>query len=180
MNRRVDADYVSTSVSEYVEAYNRFLAAILVSPKEAARASSEVFIGLAETLEKISSKPCPDTRFKLLSSDEPVISLSPSVLHYDGTKLRTDTMSSFYFGLEMNFPRVISLGRDNHEILYDTAEFPTRRIFEDMKLRIQSVTDPCKIRSPSRIHRPPIRITDEMRELMREHPCLKQDNLELL
>jgi hypothetical protein len=182
INGRVPANYHSTSMSEYLDAYASYLDATLKSPDAASRASGATYIGLAASLDKFSPTPCPDANYKLMNPEEPVVTLTPETLYYDPIRgqLCTNTFSKLFFGMETSFPRVISLDRDKHEILYDTAEFPTFRIFQEMKARLQKVTRPCKIRSPSREHRTPIRITEVMREQMRNHPGLKEANLELV
>jgi hypothetical protein len=180
-NGRVPADYQSTSMTEYLEAYARYLNAMLESPEAASRASTAIYVGLAASLDKFSSQLCPDTKYKLMDTQEPVVNLGPETLHYDARRgqLCTNVMSKLYFGAELSFPRVISLDRDRHEVLHDTTEFPTFGIFLSMKSRLQRVTRPCRIRSPSREHRTPIRITDEMRQRMKQHPGLKEANLQI-
>ncbi|SRR5712692_1078063 len=119
-NGRVPADYKFTPLEEYVEAYERYLQAILETAEAAENPFSEIRIGLAASLDKFSWEPCPDKRYKLAETEEPVVNLSPLMLHYDGKQLSTNVFSNLYFGLEMTFPRVISLSRDKHEILYET------------------------------------------------------------
>jgi hypothetical protein len=179
-NGRVLADYNGTSVAEYIQNYSRYLEAILTSPESARRAAMETCMGLAGSLDRFSPEPCADSVYKVMQSDEPVVNLSPQMLDYHGGHLRTNVLSELYFGLELSFPRRVSLDRDRHEVLYDSAGFQTRAIFEDVKSRIQKITTPCKIRSPSRVHRTSIRITKEMQERMRQHPGLKAAHLEIV
>jgi hypothetical protein len=115
-----------------------------------------------------------------MDSQEPVVNLRPEILHYDRKQLCMNVISNLYFGAELSFPRVISLDRDKHEVFYDTADYRTYGIYHDIKSRIEKVTVPCKIRSPSREHRTPIRITQEMQERMQRHPGLKAADLEIL
>ncbi len=180
-NGRVPADYEATALKDYIEAYTRYLEAMVDSPEAAKRSSMEIYMGLAASVDRFSPKLSPDSRYKLMNPEEPVVNLSPLMLDYDGKQLRTNVMSDFYFGLELSFPRVISLDRDKHETLYDTSKFSTFHIFEDVKSRIQKMTTPCRIRSPSREHRTSIRITSEMRELIRRHhPGLKAASLDIV
>jgi hypothetical protein len=141
-----------------------------------------IHIGLAASLDRFSPTPCPDARYKLMNCDEPVVNVTPLMLYFDGRRgqLCTNVMSNLYFGVELSFPRFISLDRDKHEVLYETDQFPSHGIFQSAKSRIQKVTKPCKIRSPSREHRPPIRITEAMNERMKRHPGLKTAGLELV
>ncbi|SRR5216683_2309668 len=179
-NSRVPADYKFTPIEEYIEAYERYLQAVLKTPEEAENASSDVCIGMAASLDKFSWEPCPDKRYKLAQTEEPFVNLGPLMLDYDGKQLHTFVMSNLYFGLEMTFPRVFSLSRDKHETLYETSKLGTHQIFENIKSEIEKATIPCRMRSPSREHRPKIRITNEMRALMHGHPGLKSVNLEVL
>jgi len=87
---------------------------------------------------------------------------------------------ALYFGAELSYPRFVSLDRDDHEILYDTTEFASYAIFQDIKSRIQKVTRPCKMRSVAREHRTPLRITEGMREKMRIHPGLRAASLDIV
>jgi hypothetical protein len=181
-NSRVPAEYEATSLSEYTAAYTRYLEAMLESTEAAQKAAMATYIGLAASLDRFSPTPCPDTRYKLMNCDEPVVNLGPLTLYFDARRgqLCTNVMSNLYFAVELSFPRVISFDRDNHEVLYDTRRFPTYGIFDGVKSRIQKVTKPCKIRSPSREHRTPIRITEAMHERMKRHPGLIAAGLELV
>lgn len=181
-NSRVPAEYESTRLDEYMTVYSRYLEAMVKSAEAAENAAMGTRIGLAASLDRFSSTPCPDSRYKLMNCDEPVVTLSPLTLYFDARRgqLYTNVMSNLYFGVELSFPRVISLDRDKHEVLYETRQFPTYGIFEDAKSRIQKVTKPCKIRSPSREHRTPIRITEAMHERVKRHPGLIAAGLEVV
>jgi hypothetical protein len=181
-NARVPADYASTPLAEYLEAYARYLEAMVESPEAASQAWSAIYVGLAASLDRFLPTPSPDQRYKLMNSEEPVVNLSPETLLYDEHRgqLCTNVMTNLYFGVQLSYPRVISLDRDKHEILYDTAEFASYAIFQDVKSRIQKVTHPCKMRSPAREHRTPIRITERMRKKMRIHPGLRAVNLDII
>jgi hypothetical protein len=181
-NSRVPTEYESTPLDEYISAHSRYLDAMLESTEAAKKAAMATYIGLAASLDRFSPMPCPDSRYKLMNCDEPVVNLAPLNLYFDPRRgqLCTNVMSNLYFGIELSFPRVISLARDKHEVLYETREFPTYNIFEGVKSRIQKVTKPCKIRSPSREHRTSIRITERMRGRMKQHPGLIAAGLELL
>jgi hypothetical protein len=181
-NRQVPVDYQSTPMTEYLDVYTCYLDAMLESSEAAAQASGAIYIGLAASLDHFSPDPCRDAHCKRMNCEVPVVSLSPETLHYDARRgqLCLNVMSKLFFGVELSYPRVISLDRDKHEILYDTARYPTATIFHAVMSRIQKVTRPCKIRSLSREHRTPIRITETMRKRMRKHPGLKEANLEIL
>jgi hypothetical protein len=182
-NRRVPAAYKSTPKTEYLKAYERYVEATLESPTAARLASRDVYISLAASLKTFSPVVCSDARYKLMNAEEPVVNLSPEMLHYDESRGRLSTnvfSDDLYFGLQLSFPRVVSIDRDNHEVVSPTTDFATAAIYEDVKSRIQSVTLPCRIRSPSREHRTPIRITPTMGETMRNHPGLKQAGLKLV
>jgi hypothetical protein len=171
-NSRVPAEYEATPLDEYIAAYSRYLEAMLESAEAVQKAAMATYMGLAGSLDRFSPLPCPDSRYKLMDCDEPVVNLAPLTLYFDARRgqLWTNVTSNLYFGVELSFPRVISLERDKDEVLYKTAQFPTYAIFERVKSRIQKVTKPCKIRSSSREHRTPIRITEAMRERMQRHP----------
>jgi len=181
-NSRVPTDYKATPLNEYLAAYSRYLEATLESAEAAQKAAMATYMGLAASLDRFSPTPCPDSRYKLMNCDEPVVNLSPLTLHFDARRgqLCTNVMSNLYFGVELSFPRVISLDRDKHEVLYETRQFPTHGIFEGVKSRIQKATKPCKIQSPSREHRTPIRITESIHERMKRHPGLITAGLELM
>ena len=181
-NSRVPAEYESTPLDEYMAAYSRYLEAMVESVEAAQKAAMGTYMGLAASLDRFSPTPCPDARYKLMNCDEPIVNLTPLMLYFDGRRgqLCTNVMSKLYFGVELSFPRFISLDRDKHEVLYETDQFPSYGIFEGVKSRIQKVTKPCKIRSPFRQHRTPIRITEAMNERMERHPGLKAAGLELL
>ena len=101
-------------------AYSRYLEAMLElgdATKQTAmgvyadQTAMDVYIGLASSLDRFSPRPCPDAEHKLMNSDEPVVNLTPLMLYFDERRgqLCTNTYSKLYFGLELSFPRVISL-----------------------------------------------------------------------
>jgi hypothetical protein len=181
-NSRIPADYEETPLDEYIAAFSRYLEATLESAEAAQKAGMATCIGMAASLDRFSPRPCPDSRYKLMNCDEPVVNLTPLTLYFDARRgqLCTNVMSNLYFGAEMSFPRVFSLDRERHEVLHETRQVPTYGIFEGVKSRIQKVTKPCKIRSPSREHRTQIRITEPMHERMKRHPGLIGAGLELV
>jgi hypothetical protein len=182
VNSRVPADYQSTQRSEYVQMYRDYLEAMMGSPDAARRASFAVQVGLASSLDKFAPKLCPDERFKLMNPAEPVVNLRPETLHYNEEKgqLSTNVMSKLYFGLELSYPRVVSLSQEKHELLHDATAYSSFAIFESIKSQIHAATVPCKLRSPAREHRTPIRITLGMREKVRSHPGLIAAHLEVV
>jgi hypothetical protein len=182
MNRQVLADYTSTPITKYVQAYARYLDAMLESPEAASAASMSVYTGLAHSRQKLTTVPCRDPKYKRMETNEPVVNLGPEMLHYDAVRgqVCTGVLSNLYFGAELSFPRVISLEREKCEILHDTSRFPSFGIFESLKTHLQEVTRPCKLRSPVREHRTVIRITEQMRVKMRKHPGLRKAKLEIL
>src|SRR5437660_9594707 len=131
-NSRVPAEYGLTKLDEYPETYTRYLEAMLESAEAAQKAAMGTYMGLAASLDRFSPPPCPDSRYKLMNCDEPVVNLTPLTLYFDARRghLCTNVMSNLYFGVEMSFPRVISLDRDKHEVLYETRQFSTYGIFE--------------------------------------------------
>lgn len=181
-NSRVPADYKSTPLEEYIAAYSRYLEAMVESVEAVQKAAMGTHMGLAVSIDRFSPTPCPDVRYKVMNCDEPVVNLAPLTLYFDARRgqLCTNVVSNLYFGIELSFPKVFSLDRDKHETLYEAEQLPTHAIFESVKSRIQNLTQPCKIRSPSREHRTPIRITEGMRECMKDHPGLLASGLELL
>jgi hypothetical protein len=124
-NSRVSADYIQTPLVDYIDAYSKYLEAMLESPEAAHRASMKICVGLAASCDQFSPKLCPDNRYKLMNPQEPVVSLSPGRLYHDETRgqLCTNVMSEVFFCMELSFPKVISLDRDKHEVLYQTQEF---------------------------------------------------------
>jgi hypothetical protein len=181
-NRRVPADYQSTAIDDYIASYQRYVNAMLCSQEAASDAEGDVDIGLVPSVERVSYVSCPDARYKGIDVDEPVVGLSCETIcynHYRG-QICTNILPGFHFGMKMAFPRVISLARDKHEILYDTTTCPSFSIFQRMKADIQKITSPCKIRSPAREHRTQIRITEGMCQQMRKHPGLKAAQLEIV
>lgn len=181
-NRRVPRDYRSTPLNEYVEAYSAYLEAMHKPSEMHWSLSDAVYSGLTISLNHFVPKACPDNRFKLMNPQVPVVNLGPLSLYYDTRRgqLCTNVMSKLYFGMELSYPNVISLDRDGHEYLYETAELPNHALFQDLKTRIKKVTRPCKVKSSAKEHRTSIRITEGMRELMRDHPGLRAENLSVL
>jgi hypothetical protein len=124
-NTRVPVEYESTPLEDYIADYSRYLEAMLESSQAAQKAAMAIYIGLAASLRRFSAVSCPDTRYKLMNSEEPVVTIGPLTLYFDGRRgqLCTNVFTNLHFGVELAFPRVISLDRDNHQVLYETREF---------------------------------------------------------
>lgn len=182
MNSSVPADYEATPLNEYVDAYSRYLKAMLESEDVAHEATRGIYMGLAASLNQFTPTPYKDTRIKRMECDEPVVNVRPLALYFDAQrgKLCTNVLSNLYFGVELSYPRAFSLARDKHEILYEAEQLPTHGIFEGVKSRVWKQTRPCRIRSSSREHRTPIRITEAMRESMQHHLGLTAAGLQVV
>jgi hypothetical protein len=178
-NCRVPADYTCTPLEEYIANYERYVDAMIETPDAASQQSSLIYVSLGASLRKFGSRPCDDANFKVMNPEDPVVNAGPAMLAYNHVRkqLRSDILSNLCFGVELSYPRFVSLEREEYRILHDTAGFQGRAIFDALKSQIQKVTRPCTIRSPAREHRTQIRITDQMRALMRRHPGLKAAGL---
>ncbi|MDB5337396.1 MAG: hypothetical protein JWN70_3015 [Planctomycetaceae bacterium] len=181
-NGRVPIAYASTSLTEYIDAYAQYIDAMLETTEVPWRKVANTHIYIGASLDHFTWETCPDASYKVWRTDIPVASLGPQELYYDATRgqLRTDTGSTLSFGAKFVFPKVISLDGDRHEILHETRHFPTYDIYMQIKSLIDKLTIPCKIRSPSRDHRPPIRISKGMHSRLQNHLGLKARHLELL
>jgi hypothetical protein len=179
---RVAVAYESTSLNDYVKGYSEYLDGTLKSADFDQRSSLQIYMGLAASLDQFRPETCPDSRYKLMETDEPVVNLSPLMLYYDDQRgqLRTNVMSSVYFGIELTFPRLISLDREEHEVLHPTLESPNYTVFEEISAKIRKQTHSCRIRSACREHKTQIRITNEMEHRMTRHPGLNGMHLVLV
>jgi hypothetical protein len=178
-NGRVAFDYSETPIEEFIDRYTKYLIASFAAGdwKE-----TEFSARLIDRDVLLKESPCPDTRYKLIELDEPVISVRPGMVYYDAKrgKLSTNTHSSTLLGLEFNYPRVYSLRNEQHELLHDTAGLPTFQAFQRLTEFLSARTCPCRIRSESREHRTPIRITDLMREQAHSHKGLLTNGLSVV
>lgn len=177
INARVPARYQGTSKTQYIAAYTRYMDAIFESPEAADKASTATIIGMAMNVNWESSSVRLDSRYKLMELDEPAICLSPMALHFDrhSGQLCTNILSNLYFGMKMTFWQDFS-----QDSAVRAAQLPALELFNTLKLQIEKVTSPCRIRSRSRDHRTRIRISDKIRERMPSHPGLLATKLKLL
>jgi hypothetical protein len=177
---RVPADYESTPAAEYVAAYASYVEAVFADATVPHHLAMGLYMSVASSLDVLTAETCPDARYKLLHPHEPLINLSPLELYYVEGKLSTSMSGNVHFGLEMAFPKVISLAQERHEVLHGTGGYPSAALFADLRAQLGAVTSPCRIESPVKVHRTDVRISSSMRERARLHPGLAAQGLRVV
>lgn len=182
-NGRVERGYQETPASTYLEVYHAYLKHLSVDRSMDWKVTGPLDTSLTQTASEIVEEPCSDPRYKLLRPVEPVISLSPlSIVYSEQQKvLWLDCMGkdAGHLGLSMAYPRVVSYGRERHELLHETSDLANARIYQRLTSFLTSMTKPCTFDAPNKTHRTRLRISTSVRAIVESHPMLREHGLRL-
>jgi hypothetical protein len=180
-NRRVPLSYRESEIEEYCSAYRVYVEAMRGARPLNYEVTGPMYVSLAHSLDIINERVI-DGEYKSMEPEEPTVYLSPFEVHFYRGTVSTSIGGSdqFSFGLEMTYPKVVSFDREGYEYLHDTSTYPAFALFADLKAAIQTLTSPCRIQSPEKVHRTRIRISPSMREAMASHPGLAAQGLRVV
>lgn len=174
--------YGGTSLEEFIFAYAHFVEACCESVNPDFRIVSGAKIDLVPHGQTIIESPSRDPNWKLTSLELPAPYLDTEGLSYSGSKgqLHSNVGNGISFGMRCSFPRVVSFDSDRHETLHDTERMVGYRIYLGLQQGVRKISRPIKIQSPTRIHRPAIRISPSMIEVAKRHAGLRAAGLQVL
>lgn len=184
-NRRVPIDYYQTPLENYISGYTSYFNALL--GRNGApdwQTTGEAEMGITNKLdivvfEQIEQYP----EFKRVNFSEPVVSFSPyPLLYLDGkiSLIHGITRYECCFGIEMDFPKVVSYSAEGHEYLYETSDMTNFELFNTLKALIKQRTRSIKVQSPTNIHRVPVQMSHGVREIINDHPGLLNQGLRVI
>jgi hypothetical protein len=184
-NRRVDIDYCVNDKTSLFDSYENYFGKITSgqpwNKKEAWQIESGVRLSITQDPKKIKFEEMRDRKgelskeFKLVRPEEPVINISPFYLLYGQNELTIQTMNDEgILGLELTFPKVITLSNERHERLHDTSTFSNNKLFEELTARVKERTRKAKLTSPTKIFKPNFWISSNSFErINRNHYLIK-------
>jgi hypothetical protein len=108
-NTRVPADYKSTPIEEWLQAYGRYVRHVLSGKPVTWRLSQWLHISLSDPSVRIDSSPVEGLPYKILEPSEPLIECAPQLLFFDNGRLSLSIYNlddSAVFGLEIQHPRI--------------------------------------------------------------------------
>jgi len=180
-NARVPATYEQTPIAEYAETYRIFVAALKGDRELDWRVTQPLYMGLTFSMNIISFRPYSEA-YKGTVAAEPLVNLSPFEVHYYHGTVCTTMLGNHMFslGLSLQYPKVVSFDGEQHEHLHDASLLTNFELFMWLRDRITAQTVPCKIQSPTKVHRTRMRISSEMRGQLAEHRGLLAQGLRVL
>lgn len=185
-NSRVDLGYKETLKREYLELYKEYEKRIQKSEIIDYNLLNPLYISLTKNLG-ISYEKIFDDIYKILKFKEPIVNLSPLSIFYkkqnnsdllnvdvDGDKNKT-----LYFGLIMEFPKVVSFSNEGHSLQHKTEDFSNYKLYSDLINEIMSITKTCIIESPYKKRKTRIRISDSCKDILNNNKFFIYNNLKI-
>ncbi len=185
-NRRVDEAYQQTACDDYLSAYRQYVEYLTGGQPMPWQVTSELYISVMrpDAPVHVESFTREGRNWKSLKPEEPAPSLSPCEISYHRGILYAggvhDPSQLLHFGLELNYPRVLFFASDGYEAQHDASTYPNASLFANCCQQIRALTKPCRIESPTKVHRTRIRISPEMRIRMQDNPRLLAHGLRVL
>ena len=123
---------------------------------------SGIRISITDDSKKIEFQPMLDkekkksNEFKLVRPTEPVINVAPFSLYpiESGGLSIAYSESERNIGLELNYPKFISLDSENHSFWHETNEFSTSDLYFDLQKRIKKISRKAKILRDEKLIKP--------------------------
>jgi len=179
------SDFQCLPVEAYVQQYEQFFRSLLGEGEPLGTWVYEsVDMNLTSSISLLHFAPSVlDPKWKDAIPIEPLISIRPFAVIYetDGRiLLNLGGMECYSFGIEMNFPKVVSYGDEGHEFLHETGHCQNYTLFNALKTTIKSKTTGVKIKTPASERRIDVHISPAAREIINRHPGLKAQGLKVL
>jgi hypothetical protein len=146
---------------------------------------SGIRISITDDLKKIEFKPILDNEmrkskeFNLVRPTEPVINIAPFSLH----PLESGGLSVAYLksarniGLELNYPKFISLDSENHQFSHETKDFSTADLYFDLQKRFKEISKKAKIMKGEKLLKPNFWISPQCAEIFQNNFNNKKENI---
>jgi len=118
-----------------------------------------------------------------LKARRPLVSLTQTSIGYCDGKLVTNLGpggDALPFGVSLVFPKVIFLDTEGFAEPHETDDDPNCQLFWDMKCRMDAVSKPCRIQSPTQVHRTGMRIAAELVPALNDSPMMKASQLSVV
>ena len=160
-DKRVPADYQSTTVTEYLVGFQSYLDLVSRGEPPDWQTVGCLSIGLTHSGTAFAEEVCKDTRFKLLYPSEPVITVRPCNIGCDSTSFRigSGVQHETTFGLELNYPKFFSTAQERHELLHSTDGLQNHQLWLTLTDQIKASTRPVVVTNESREIRTRMRIS---------------------
>ena len=186
-NSRVDNDYEFSEKKNIFRAYENYYKKLcngdVWDRKSDWKLDSEIRISIIDDLSKVKFNPVETKKesdkgkFKTIDVDEPVINLSPfSLLFASNKQLSIETFNETgNIGLEMNYPRVISLSSESHKMLHETSTFEVNKLFNQLIMDIKQLCKKAKIACADKEYKPNFWISENAKKDINGNWYLKQN-----
>ncbi|HEX4796708.1 MAG TPA: hypothetical protein VH370_23150 [Humisphaera sp.] len=175
---------MTTPLADYIAAFARRLA-----QRDLEEGAIDLYISLMHPKtryrwKKVEARRKRDEGFKLIDLAEPVVQVRPfyASLSDDGRlwfSFSYDVHHSSWLGLELSFPRIMSLCEEGHARLHETSEYRNAQLYQDLRRAIQEITSPARFTTPAGEKRTRVRISSEAASQLAAHPGLKRRGLEI-
>jgi hypothetical protein len=182
-NTRQSRDYRETPKQEYLPLYDKYIQ--YFQDSKSLENPYNLIVWLTNTKKIVQYVPISvsDGDFNRIDFSEPSVGVSPLFILYDERKkLLVDIFGSnnCHFGLELQFPKVVSYSDESHKLLHSTEGCSNFKLFGDLVNDIKSITKPCRIKDINMVRTTRIRISDTCKEMANNNDFFVKNNLTVL
>lgn len=160
-DKRVPANYQSTTVTEYLVGFQSYLDLVSRGEPPDWQTVGCLSIGLTHSGTAFAEEGCKDIRFKLLYPSEPVIIVRPCNISCDSNSFRIGigAQHETAFGLDLNYPKFFSNAQERHELLHSTDGLPNHQHWQTLTEQMKTSTRPLVVTNGAREIRTRMRIS---------------------
>lgn len=161
-NTRMPENYTSTPISEWLQAYGRYVRRVLSGKPVTWRLSQHLHISLTHASVRIDSLPVKGLPYKILEPRQPLIECAPQLLYCEQGRLSLSIYNlddSAAFGLEIQYPRT-------------SVRHPNHRLFQSLCELLRNRSRPCVFRSGKKLLRPHLYVSKEFGPEINQHSYL--------
>lgn len=178
-NGRVPVDSEVTQKAEYLTAYTAYCEAVRNADTITWQLTNPLMISITHRDTAVEGELCPDPRYKLLRTSQPVIDLMPLVISYAEQRLHVNVSSSVetVFGLMLSFPKVVFYQADDFHYPHATQQFHNYHLYERMATAIMMISRPARFKDLHREYRTRIRMSGAGWGIARYHAFLAEHGL---
>jgi hypothetical protein len=182
-NSRVEINYDSTKVNEYVNNYDKYINKIfdgsMFVRKNDWKIVSSINMGLLgdrsiltwNTIEKYPE-------YKKCDLARPIPTLSPMCIFSNGKILSLSTFNEEgYFGIQLNYPKCYSLDKDKHEILYETKDEPEFILYNEIVSMLKNFTKRYSFTLNKIYKKPNIFLSNAVLPIINNHWYMKNNEI---
>jgi hypothetical protein len=187
-NQRVPINYRVDDKTSLFETYKLYFEKVFSGEpflKKDWQIESGIRISITDDFRKIefqtmlNKEKKKSIEFKLVRPTEPLITVAPFSLCpiESGGLSVVYSESDRYIGLELTYPKYISLDSENHQFRHETQDFTSFELFIDLQKRIKKISKRAKIIRNEKLIKPNFWISPKCVEIFQNNFNNKKENI---